>query len=40
MGSVRTQRRQILWFCAIYGLSLGTFALFAILVRIVLSWTT
>jgi hypothetical protein len=40
MGSLRTQRRQILWFCAIYGLSLGTFALFAMLVRIVLRWTT
>jgi hypothetical protein len=40
MGSMRTQRRQILWFCAIYGLSLGTFALLAMLARLVLKWTS
>jgi len=40
MGSMRTQRRQILWFLAIYGLSLGTFALFAILARLVLKLTS
>ena len=37
---MKTQLRQILWFCAIYGLSLGTFALLAMAVRIVLIWTT
>jgi len=40
MGSMRTQRRQMLWFLAIYGLSLATFALFAILTRLVLKWTS
>ena len=40
MGRMRAQQRQILWFCAIYGLSLGTVALFAMVVRIVLIWTT
>jgi hypothetical protein len=38
MGSMRTQRRQTLWFFAIYGLSLGTFALLTMLARIVLRW--
>ena len=33
-----TQRRQILWFLAIYGVSLCTFALFAIVVRLVMKW--
>jgi hypothetical protein len=40
MGSMKTQRRELLWFCAIYGLSLGTFALFATLVRMILRWTS
>jgi hypothetical protein len=40
MGSMTTQRRQILWFFAIYGLSLGTFALLAMLARVVLRWTS
>jgi hypothetical protein len=40
MGSMRTQRRQILWFLAIYGLSLVTFVLLAMLARIVLRWTS
>jgi len=40
MGSMRTQQRQILWSLAIYGLSLGTFAPFAMLVRVVLKWAS
>ena len=40
MGSMRTQRRQILWFLAIYGLSLASFALFAMLARMILRWTS
>jgi hypothetical protein len=37
---MRTQRSQILWFLAIYGLSLGTFALLAMFARMVLRWTS
>jgi hypothetical protein len=40
VGSMTTERRQILWFLAIYGLSLGSFALFAMLARLVLKWTS
>ena len=40
MGSMKTQRHQILWFLALYGVSLGTFALFAIVVRLLMKWAT
>ena len=34
------RQRRILWFVAIYGLSVGTFALVGLLMRILLRWTT
>ena len=34
------RQRRILWFVAIYGLSVGTFALLALLTRMLLQWTT
>jgi len=40
MGRMRTQQRQILWFLTIYGVSLGTFALFAIVVRLLMKWAS
>ena len=33
------RRRQILWFFVIYVLSLGSFALLALIVQVVLRWT-
>ncbi len=38
MGSVTTRKRRLLWFFAIYGLSLCTFALLAVLTRVLLRW--
>jgi hypothetical protein len=40
MGSMSMQQRQIVWFLAIYGLSLGTFALFGIVVRLLVKWAS
>jgi hypothetical protein len=34
------RQRQILWFLAIYGLSVGTLAVLALLMRMLLRWTT
>jgi len=39
MGSVTTRKRRFLWFLAIYGLSLSTFALLVMLTRLLLRWT-
>jgi hypothetical protein len=33
------RKRQVLWFFVIYGLSLSTFALLAMLTRVLLRWT-
>jgi hypothetical protein len=38
MGSVTTPKRRLLWFFAIYGLSLSTFALMAMFTRVLLRW--
>jgi|GraSoi_2013_80cm_1033760.scaffolds.fasta_scaffold00342_7 hypothetical protein len=40
MGRMTIRQRQILWFLAIYGLSVGTFAVLALLMRMLLRWTT
>ncbi len=34
------RQRRLLWFLAIYGLSVGTFAVLALLMRMLLRWTT
>jgi hypothetical protein len=39
MGIVTTRKRQLLWFFAIYGLSLSIFALLVMLTRVLLRWT-
>ena len=39
MGSVTTRKRRFLWFFAIYGLSLTTFALLTMFIRVLLRWT-
>ena len=39
MGSVTARKGQLRWFLAIYGLSLGTFALLAMLTRALLRWS-
>ena len=39
MGNVTTRKRRLLWFFAIYGLSLSTFATLAMLTRVLLRWT-
>jgi hypothetical protein len=36
---MRVRRRRILWFVAIYALSLGAFVLLAVLTRALLRWT-
>jgi hypothetical protein len=38
MGSVTTRKRRLLWFFAIYGLSLSTFALLVMFTRALLRW--
>lgn len=38
MGNVTTRKRQLLWFFAIYGLSVSTFALLVMLTRVLLRW--
>ena len=40
MGRMTIRQRQILWFLAIYGLSVGAFAVLALLMRMLLRWTT
>jgi hypothetical protein len=35
-----TRQRQILWFLAIYGLSVGALTFLALLTRTLLRWTT
>jgi hypothetical protein len=39
MGSVTIRTRQLLWFFAIYGLSLSTFAVLVMLTRLLLRLT-
>ncbi len=39
MGSVTIRKVRLLWFLAIYGLSLSTFALLVMLTRVLLRWT-
>jgi hypothetical protein len=34
-----TRKRRLLWFFAIYGLSLSTFALLVMFTRVLLRWT-
>jgi hypothetical protein len=36
---VTTRKRRLLWFFAIYGLSLSTFAVLVMLTRLLLQWT-
>ena len=38
MESVTTRKRRLLWFFAIYGLSLSAFALLVMLTRVLLRW--
>jgi len=40
MGRMTTRQRQILWFLAIYGLSVGALTFLALLTRTLLRWTT
>jgi hypothetical protein len=39
MGNVTTRKSRLLWFFAIYALSLTTFAFLVMLTRVLLRWT-